>query len=250
MKQSTSFALLGVMAGLVAPAGLAFYGLVRGTPDPMVIFATLVAGGVTTLGLAGFAIGQREDTLAAKNEELQKLSAQLAAESRTDALTGIPNRRAFDDEYGRALATSIRYGTPLTVVMIDLDRFKRLNDTHGHAVGDVVLRHVANVLDGERREGDLLARYGGEEFVCALPHTSAEQAAAWAERVRRVLAEGRVATEAGHLAVTASFGVAARSSGITTPTALLSAADTALYQAKEEGRNRVHVFRARTPTGG
>jgi two-component system cell cycle response regulator len=127
----------------------------------------------------------------------------------------------------------------VSFVLLDVDRFKSVNDTYGHATGDEVLKHVARVVDGARRDVDLAARYGGEEFAILLPGADAAGAAAVAERVRAALESQPV--ELGHgrtLGVTASLGVAGRGrhAGVD---AILDAADRALYEAKERGRNRV-----------
>ena len=100
----------------------------------------------------------------------------------------MPNRRALDERLEGELGRTRRYGTPLAAVMIDLDHFKKLNDRHGHAAGDAVLRQVARILDSEKRRGDIVARYGGEEFVAMLSHADAAAAQTWAERVRSRMA--------------------------------------------------------------
>ena len=233
--------VLGGLAGLIAPAGLLAYGIVRGAPDPVLVLVFLIIGGMVTLGMAGWVIGRGDDALAARNRELALLGQELHALAVTDALTGLPNRRAFDNRLATEVALASRYQRPLSLVMLDLDRFKEVNDRHGHAVGDAVLRQVAAILQRQRRSGDLVARYGGEELVAILPHTEAEAAAIWAERVRRAIA-ALVVTPAGARVVTASFGVA----GFEAPhwasvEALLTAADAALYEAKRDGRNCVRV---------
>lgn len=236
VRYSTRYLVLGAIAGVLAPAGLFAYGLVRGRElDAFEVFAIMAAGGVVTLGAAGWMIGRRDDVLRARNRELRALSESLQQLSTLDALTRIPNRRALDDRLAQEVARFNRYGTPLALVMIDLDRFKDLNDRHGHAAGDRVLQQVAAALDREKRLGDLVARFGGEEFVAILPHTDAEAAQAWAERVRGAIG----ATIEAAVPVTASFGVAQASPDGETPTRLLEAADQALYTAKRQGRNRV-----------
>jgi diguanylate cyclase (GGDEF)-like protein len=180
-------------------------------------------------------IGRRDDALAERNDALAALSQRLHAQSVTDALTGLPNRRAFDERLALELAGARRYARPLALVMLDLDRFKAVNDRLGHAGGDQVLRAVAGVLDRERRASDLVARHGGEEFAAILPHTGARAAAVWAERVRRAIA-------ASEVPVTASLGVAAVEGGIdATAEGLSETADRALYAAKDGGRDRVCV---------
>jgi diguanylate cyclase (GGDEF)-like protein len=173
--------------------------------------------------------------LAAANARLEELSLQ-------DDLTGIANRRslqqALEEEWSRAR----RHGQPVAFVLMDLDYFKLLNDTHGHREGDLCLRTVARFLAGAvRRTGDLVARYGGEEFGVLLPQTGLAGALQVAEQLR----EGIEALEISHQAappgrITASFGVAALTPEPgQRPEILIEAADLALYRAKTEGRNRV-----------
>jgi diguanylate cyclase (GGDEF)-like protein len=252
MNRTRTFALLGVLTGLLAPVGLFAYAMVRGSaPDPLAIFAAMALGGAATLGVAGWMIGKREDALSDSNVRLKRISQELRAQSITDPLTGIPNRRLLDDQLARELAQAIRYGTPLALVMVDIDHFKTLNDRYGHRVGDDVLRRVAGVLDQQKRAGDFVARYGGEEFVAILPHTNRSQAAAWAERVRRAIGEARVTAPDGGLAgATASFGVAELDPDAPEADRLVEAADAALYEAKRAGRDRVEVWTPKTTRPG
>ncbi len=161
-----------------------------------------------------------------------------------DQLTGIANRQAVltrvDAEIGRAT----RYERPLSVVLVDLDHFKRLNDTHGHATGDLVLRHVAQLLNDNVRAVDLAGRYGGEEFLLVLPETDADVAAALAEKLRRIIGSSTVRTPDGEqLSITMSAGVAGGHGAVLRSAALVSDADAALYAAKALGRDQVYVFR-------
>lgn len=240
VRLSTKYAALGTLAGLVAPAGLFLYGVLRDRSfDPVEVFVFLAIGGVITFGTAGWMIGRRDDALRTRNQELKQLSESLHALSATDALTGIPNRRTLDDRLDVEVARTNRYRTPLSLVMIDIDHFKPLNDRLGHRAGDQVLRQLAGLLDGEKRAGDLIARYGGEEFVAILPHTDGRAAVAWAERARALIASTQMKTETAVLRVTASFGVAEAFPGGDAPGHLVEQADRALYAAKRRGRNRV-----------
>jgi diguanylate cyclase (GGDEF)-like protein len=164
--------------------------------------------------------------------------ADLALASRRDALTGLPNRRAFEEDLAREVARAARAGTPLSVVALDVDRFKSVNDAHGHAAGDAVLRAVARRAAGAVRAGDLLARLGGEEFGILLPGAELARAVDAAERVRAALAAAPVEAAGRALAVTASFGCAALLPD-EPPDALVARADARLYDAKRAGRNRV-----------
>jgi diguanylate cyclase (GGDEF)-like protein len=234
--------LLGVLCGVLASAGLLVYALMNGRAfDPWELFALMAAGAMTTLGVAGWMIGRRDDALERRNEELRELSERLQGLSATDALTGIANRRTFDERLAVEVARANRYGTPLSLVMIDLDNFKELNDRFGHPSGDEVLRRLAALVDREKRLGDVVARYGGEEFAAILPHTEPRSAVIWAERVRQMVANTQVRSDAGALAVTASFGVAGAVGEREEPAKLIEEADRALYEAKRQGRNRVVV---------
>jgi diguanylate cyclase (GGDEF)-like protein len=243
LKHSVRFAVLGAATGVVVPLGLLVYALfVDREIDPLQLFLVLLTGGIVGLGSLGWVLGKKEDQLGAQNLALRALSDRLAALSTTDPLTGIPNRRALDDHLADELARARRYNTPLAVVMLDLDHFKRLNDRHGHAAGDAVLRHVAHILDAEKRRGDTIARFGGEEFVAILSHADETAAQGWAERVRGRLGASAVDMAGTMLRVTASFGVAAAlpgDAGVAGGEALLASADHALYAAKARGRNRV-----------
>lgn len=165
-------------------------------------------------------------------------------EAHRDQLTGLFNRRYFDQALAQAVRRARRQCTSVALLMMDLDRFKDVNDMHGHMVGDEVLRQVAKVVAEEAREGkDIPARYGGEEFAVIAPDTNVVGAESLAERIRAQVARLRVAAGEALVSVTLSIGVAAfhgRVAGATDPSrALIEAADQRLYQAKHAGRNRV-----------
>jgi diguanylate cyclase (GGDEF)-like protein len=171
-----------------------------------------------------------------------RLFERINAMATTDGLTGLNNRRHFFDLADREFVRYKRYNTPLSVFMMDIDHFKRINDTHGHAVGDQVLRHLAKKLTGLVRDSDIVGRYGGEEFAVLLPETKLEIAAAIAERVRKAI-EGDAARteESGDVNYTLSIGVSAFTRDVRTVGAVFEAADKGLYEAKATGRNRVVV---------
>ncbi len=174
--------------------------------------------------------------------ELQLANERLQALAATDELTGLWNRRTFVERVEQEWGRSVRYGRPFAFIMVDIDRFKAINDAHGHQAGDEVLRAVASRLSRVRRPPDFICRYGGEEFALFLPETTLSGGMVAAERLRSALAASPV--DLGKLgvsiAVTASFGVSAGPDpAIRSVDELIAAADRALYRAKAEGRNRV-----------
>lgn len=191
---------------------------------------------------------EAQGELARANEALkeeirrrQDLEQELSRLATRDSLTGALNRRAVTEGLQRAMATAERYGHPVSVVAMDLDHFKRINDEHGHAGGDTVLRHVTDLLThGLREDVDLVGRLGGEEFVIVLPHVGLADAVAVACRMRAVMADSGVMHDDRPIVFSGSFGVASWD-GRETMDRLLNRADTALYRAKGAGRNAVAV---------
>ncbi len=178
---------------------------------------------------------QKERELARVHRELQHKADEIERLSLTDALTGLANRRHIDDLIQHELQSTARYGRPLAVMMLDIDRFKDINDHYGHQYGDEVLRSVSAVMAENARAADVLARWGGEEFLLLAPNTDTTGAAELAERIRSSIE----ATPMGkrHLNVTISIGVteACKSDS---RRSLVRRCDLALYRAKEAGRNR------------
>jgi diguanylate cyclase (GGDEF)-like protein len=156
-----------------------------------------------------------------------------------DDLTGISNRRSILGSAEAVFADAARQDTPLALLMVDVDHFKAVNDSHGHDVGDEVLRAIAGCIQRDLRQHDRLGRLGGEEFLVVLPGTPAEHAVAVAERIRAAVAEAPLGTSAGELHCTVSIGVAHRTAGDANAGQVLARADDALYRAKSGGRDRV-----------
>jgi two-component system, cell cycle response regulator len=172
-------------------------------------------------------------------EQLLEAQERLRYQAMHDALTGIWNRGAALDALARELERTGREGSALAVAMIDLDHFKRINDTHGHPVGDEVLREVAGRIRAAVRTYDSVGRYGGEEFLVIAPGIEEPQAVELAERIRRQIETAPIVTAGPTLRVTLSVGVVVQSSHQRAPLeSVLSAADQALYKAKRSGRNR------------
>jgi diguanylate cyclase (GGDEF)-like protein len=167
----------------------------------------------------------------------EEKAAHMALEqlATRDSLTGLANRRCFDDTLAAEWQRALRQQLPLSLLMVDVDHFKRYNDVHGHLGGDDCLRRVATAVASEMRANDLVARYGGEEFGVILPNQDLKGAASVAERIR-------MRVERLRTGITVSIGAASMlASADSDPSALLAIADAALYRAKRQGRNRIAV---------
>jgi diguanylate cyclase (GGDEF)-like protein len=178
------------------------------------------------------ALNDAHDTLKKKNEELEMLST-------TDSLTGLSNRRQLMEVLEKEARRNQRHQRPLSVLMLDVDRFKKLNDTHGHLAGDEVLRKLAWILKQEIRNVDHAARYGGEEFLIMLPETNIDGASEVGERIRARIEQEKLAFDGTEVKVTASIGIACCPVEGEAAETLIGRADEALYKAKRAGRNRV-----------
>jgi diguanylate cyclase (GGDEF)-like protein len=186
---------------------------------------------------------KRTTELEKVNVELAKLNEQLLHVSQTDGLTGLRNRRYIEERLHEMFEHSVRLNEPLSCVMCDIDKFKSVNDTHGHQAGDEVLRQFARILEAEAREIDKIGRYGGEEFILLLPGTVLDAGVTFAERVRKAVEEHTFTFDGGSLKRTASFGVAGwPHPAVSHCETLVKTADDALYVAKETGRNKVIRF--------
>lgn len=246
MRKSYSFALFGFLLGILAPLGAIL--LLWFSPHPrlqlpdfiaeewrdnLFFFVYMLVGTSGVFALFGFFIGRQEDSLLHEN-------LQLSDEVLTDPLTGLGNHRflheAFKIEFRRHLSTR----QPLSCFMMDLDRFKNVNDSYGHPFGDYVLRHFAALVKKSIRQGDTATRYGGEEFLCILPNCDAQEALAVAERIRRGTEDYPFMHDEKRVRITVSVGTVTgyQRSGSSYRN-LIVLADQALYEAKRRGRNRV-----------
>lgn len=187
---------------------------------------------------AQFSIGQTVFKLVYKTSAELHLEEELFFAATSDALTGLPNRRWFDEQAARLLAQSQRHQMALSALMIDLDHFKAINDRYGHPTGDAVLVAVAWLIRGQKRQEDLICRYGGEEFLLLLPLTDADGAAQLAERIRAAVAAEPVQHGEHRVPVTVSAGVGDWVVGERLGE-LIARVDAALYEAKRSGRDRV-----------
>jgi len=183
-------------------------------------------------------LNRRLEEVQGELDQKAKEVNDLMSESRTDALTQLPNRRSFDEELGRRLSEITRYGGDVSFVILDVDHFKSFNDTHGHLVGDQVLKSVAKTLQKTIRDSDVPARIGGEEFGVLMTSTNLVEAAKGAERLRAAIEEATIDVDGKQLKVTASFGVTEIQYGEESEE-VVERADKALYAAKSNGRNRV-----------
>ncbi len=216
------------------------------TPTELDLLEGLAAQVATAV--KGIALYQE---LAESRRELQRLNAQLHENvevqhhlARTDPLTGIPNRRFIDEAVDAECARASRYGHPLSVVILDVDNLKQINDSAGHDAGDRALKVVARLAQESVRRSDLVGRYGGDEFVFVLPSTRLEEATSFAERFRHHIEETLIPAGAGNpIRLTASLGVARWGRDVMdAPIWLIRQADRAMYAAKEAGRNRTMVL--------
>jgi len=186
-------------------------------------------------------LAEREALLAKRNGELADLGAELKRITRTDGLSGALSRAAALEALEAERLRAERYGRPLSVILLDLDRFKLVNDMHGPAAGDEAIRRLAGICRDCLRGTDLLGRYGGEEFLAILPEVGGEGALVAAERIRSAMQAERFAAGDARFTVTVSGGVAALEAKWDLDR-FLANADAALYKAKEGGRNRIAAY--------
>ncbi len=179
------------------------------------------------------------DKVKSQQQELERLQTVATK----DFLTEIPNRRMLEERLNEMMQHANRYGHLFSLIVFDIDHFKKVNDTHGHLAGDRILKAVAHTIEEQRRSTDFLARYGGEEFVLVLPETSLDHAGALADRIRRAIKKSKFTFEKTPIPVTISAGVSRIDSEPESDSVenLFKRADAALYCAKENGRNRVEL---------
>ncbi|MCF8087234.1 MAG: diguanylate cyclase [Desulfotignum sp.] len=197
---------------------------------------------ISTLGDELVALNQELNNLTrqlnVKNRELTQANKKILELTRIDPLTGLANRRFFSERLQEMISLALRRSQPLSLIMTDIDHFKRVNDTWGHDAGDRVLKTYADLMKTRTRAEDLVARFGGEEFIILMPLADVQEAFSYAERIRCAIAEADL-LESGE-PVTASFGVAEHVFDDTGDD-IIKRADTAMYQAKASGRNRIEI---------
>lgn len=255
------YTLLGLGAVSVLMVSLAWVGAERLVLDPINVMLAMTrrvrAGdlGARTgmkptheeLSQLGSALDDMARQLENRQRELQQALVSLTEQAMTDPLTGLYNRRFLWDALTREIAAARRKRVPFSVILFDLDRFKRVNDAFGHDAGDIVIKEVAAVLKASVRGSDIAVRHGGEEFAVLLPETSVDVAAERAERLRQELEQHEIRYGDDKLHITASFGVAENPPGASDAGALMRTVDAAMYSAKAAGRNRLVVSRSWLP---
>jgi diguanylate cyclase (GGDEF)-like protein len=234
-------ALIGALAG---SAGFALVVVHRQNRRVAGLAERLARSGADGPEIAAAASRIRDRRLRAAFAELADRVGDTWTQATVDPLTGIANRQAVLRRVEEELQRAGRYHRPLSVILVDLDHFKRFNDSHGHAAGDVILRDVAQILRSNVRTVDLAGRYGGEEFLVVLPETDPDAAASLAEKLRRIVGGTEIRLPDGEIVtVTLSAGVAGGGGDVLSLDVLIRDADAALYSAKALGRNQVYVFR-------
>lgn len=204
-------------------------------PGERVSFLNQGASAYVSLPVGAEVLGARVGVFLRLKERLSQLRSQAVI----DELTGVYNRRYLDEQLGVRLGEARRYETPFSLALLDLDHFKRVNDTFGHQFGDLVLQETAGLVRRQMRKEDILARYGGEEFAVVLPHTDRLGAAILCERIREAVAEHSFANDSHSTRISLSLGVASYPlDAIGSAAELIGQADRRLYRAKEMGRNQ------------
>ena len=244
-------------SGLLFAAGFAaFYFAIDRGASPDVLLSNRING--MTAAAVGFCLSmamwwhfgvevRQRRQIEAQSGELERVNRELQNMAFTDSLTGLPNRRDFDQAVARELAAIARGGQAAGMIEFDLDFFKEINDKNGHAAGDEVLRQIAFLVGGTVRKADMFARYGGEEFILLLPGTPLKGAYVTAEKLRKLIESRVFRADGSEVRLTASFGVTELKSGPAIN--CYRSVDRALYHAKQKGRNRVEVLAPDGPEG-
>jgi diguanylate cyclase (GGDEF)-like protein len=239
-ENETNALLLGLESGIKETAELLSIKLTGGSHEAILDQARQQMMNVSLGAAVDLAAAQR------RNQELEGEKKVLESRASTDRLTKLPNRAAFDAFLEREIRARLAGAVPraLGLVMVDVDHFKRFNDTYGHPVGDEVLRRIGALLERMTRKGDLAARYGGEEFALVIPQTTPVGLKTVADRLREAIQQESIEVDGQRISVTASFGGACitRFASLADGAALIKLADQHLYQAKKEGRNRCVVY--------
>jgi diguanylate cyclase (GGDEF)-like protein len=203
---------------------------------------------------AGQRLIQLKEEISREREEVRRVASELAVTNRrlqrlalTDPLTLLPNRRYGMDSLEQEWEAAKNRGRPVTCMLIDLDRFKQINDTYGHDAGDTALKQAAKILKGAARPQDIVSRIGGEEFMVICPDTSLKEGAQYAELIRRTFEDSLVNAGADRIKINVSIGIAEYNPVMPHFSALIKAADDALYRAKLNGRNKVVAYTSATP---
>jgi diguanylate cyclase (GGDEF)-like protein len=234
---ATSYAAIGALLSTGAPLGAWLLRLAAGADLKAELAAhgffytyALVGTGLV-FAAAGLVAGRRADRLRRQEDLYRSLSEE-------DYLTHLPNMRAFDDRYRRAVARAIRFGQPVSLLLVDVDQLKALNDRHGHLLGSAALCHVARALEASKRREDVAARWGGDEFAVLMPGADAAAGQRVAQEIRQRLEHEPLCERGRSVPLTVTIGVAARSAA-GPETDLFEQADRALYAGKSDGGNRV-----------
>lgn len=243
---------LGGLLGLGAPVGALAWRLLLSDTGPfwvricqewtqsLFFYNYMLVGTVSIFSVCGYLLGRKSDMLKGEMDAVSVLAI-------TDGLTNVYNHRYLQEHLAIEIEEANRYKTPLACMMLDIDDFKRVNDTYGHPFGDLVLRRMAKLIRENTRHVDVVGRYGGEEFLVIMPHTTSHEALPIAERVRQAIAKHPFSYKNTDMQITISIGLADYPS-TNLPRkdkgALLRAADEALYKAKAAGKNQTVIWQA------
>ncbi len=243
MRYTILYTLVGIASGTGAPLGALLIRLATGTVSTaaeirthLFYYVYELIGTSLVFGVLGFLAGRRADRLAASEREFRELAVH-------DELTGLGNRREFEERYRRAVGRSFRFREPLSLLLVDIDSLKTINDRWGHAIGNDALRHVAGILESEKRTDDTAARWGGDEFVLLMPGAESAAAQRVAERILEKTRTSRLGATA--MPVTVTIGIASDVASAPEHD-YFDTADRALYAGKRAGRDTSRALSAIT----